>query len=95
MRGLVTLYSLLFLAAGAILGEAAGDGAREDAARLLGFVDARRTMRGLLWWRSDRGLFERLTVALRETLGEQGFERLTLQGAALGSDEALDIANLL
>jgi predicted ATPase/DNA-binding SARP family transcriptional activator len=93
--GLVTLYSLLHLAAGAVLGEATGDRAREHAAQLLGFVDARRAMRGLLWWRSDRALFERLTVALRETLGEQGLERLTREGAALGPDEALDIASTL
>lgn len=67
-------------------------GRSQEAARLLGSIDAIRAERG--WWRVPhaRHRYERAAAALRVALGGDGFAATTGEGARLGLDDAIAYA---
>ncbi|HYK52188.1 MAG TPA: adenylate/guanylate cyclase domain-containing protein [Candidatus Eremiobacteraceae bacterium] len=82
-----TVYALQHLAAlGALRGEV------HDAARLIGYVDAR--FKGLGYEREYTGQwsYEKLMAALREQLSGAEIERLGVEGVAWTEDEAAEAA---
>ena len=64
----------------------------ERAARLLGGADALRAAIGAPLTADERGEHERLSMAVRDRLGEPAFATLHAEGAALPLESALELA---
>jgi predicted ATPase len=63
-----------------------------DAARVLGFVDARLAASGSERMLIERREYDRVLAVLREELGPEATEQLTSAGAAMSSEQAVELA---
>jgi tetratricopeptide (TPR) repeat protein len=88
-----TDYALQHLAAAAVLRSGAtGDDDLPKAARMLGFVDARRRERKEFAWYTERQEWDRALAALQGLLPEAEAATLMGEGARMSLDDAIDLA---
>ena len=63
-------------------------------ARLLGAANALKERLGAVWSPEDHAIFERGVSAARDRLGEETFERVTMEGHTLSMEEAVAYAQI-